>query len=67
MIIPFNDIYSIARQRDNEIRQTMTPACGPRRPQPERRRTIAAYLRGWLGSRPALLDSARVQGTETGR
>jgi hypothetical protein len=67
MMIPFNEIYSIARERDNEIRQASNPEYGQSMQQPELRRTIADFLQRLLGNRPAPADAAWAHGTEPGR
>jgi hypothetical protein len=66
-MIPFNDIYSIARERDNEIHQAANPDYGVNMQQREPRRTIAAFLQRLLGISQAPADAAWVQGIEPGR
>jgi hypothetical protein len=65
MMIPFNDIYSIARDRDNEIHRAANPGYGDRRQPRELRRTIAGRLRRLLGNSPA--GAAWDQAIEPGR
>jgi hypothetical protein len=67
MTIPFNDIYSIARERDNEIRQTGNPNVGQHIEQSERWRTIACFLQRLSGSEPAPANTAWTPGMEPGR
>ena len=64
MMIPFNDIYLIARERDNDIRQACNPEYGYARQQSEPRRTIVAFLQRRLGSHPAPAGAAGTQVTE---
>lgn len=64
MMIPFNDIYAIARERDNDIRQACNLEYGHARQQPEPQRTIAAFLRRWLSSHPAPTGAGGTQVTE---
>lgn len=67
MNIPFNDIYSIARERDNHIRRTGSPNAGPPIQQPEPRRVIARILQRLSGSAPAPANAAWTSGIEPGR
>jgi hypothetical protein len=67
MNIPFNDIYSIARERDNDIRRTGSPNVGRRIQQPEPRRVIARFLQRLAGSSPAPANAAWAPGIEPGR
>lgn len=67
MMTPFNDIYSIARERDNEIRRVSRREYGYGLQQPERRRTIAGFLQRLPGNKPAPAGAAWVQGIKPGR
>ena len=61
-MIPFNEIYSIARERDNEIHQASNPEYGQSMHPPQLRRTIAALLQRLLGNRPAPAGAPWAQG-----
>jgi len=62
MMIPFNEIYSIARERDNEIRRAANREYGQSMHQPQPQRTIAALLQRLLGNHPAPVGAPWAQG-----
>ena len=67
MMIPFNAIYSIARDRDTEIRQAANREYGQKTHLSQRGRTIAALLQRLPGNSPAPAGAPWAQETEPGR